>query len=56
MDTVPSDLKVKAPKERKPRKKKEEKEPKAPKEKKPRKKKVKGVFKVEQGTFIVVFD
>lgn len=46
------DLKVRVPKEKKAREKKE-KEPSVPKI---RKKKVKGIFSVEQGTFIVVFD
>ena len=55
MESATSELSVKIPKERK-RKEKKEKEPPAPKEKKPRKKKVKGVFKVEQGVFIVGFD
>lgn len=52
MEQQISDLKVKVPKEKKAREKKE-KEPTAPKI---RKKKIKGVFKVEQGTFMVRFD
>jgi hypothetical protein len=55
MSDTTSDLKVKIPKEKKIREKKV-KEPSAPREKKPRTKKVKGVFKVEQGTFTVLFN
>jgi len=51
MTTAP-ELLIKVPK---PKKEKKE-DPSAPIAKKPRKKKVKGVFRVEQGSYIVVFD
>lgn len=51
MTTAP-ELLIKVPK---PKKEKKE-DPSAPIAKKPRKKKVKGVFKVEQGNYMVIFD
>ena len=59
MNTAVTELVITLPKKIKKEKKeteKKEKDPQAPIVKKPRKKKIKGIFKIEHGNHIVVFE